>query len=112
MRTDSYVLAEPRRCLRQHDDETAAVIVHDDRQRLARCRLGRVDERAQIARRPAGEGDIVPWHNSTYRRAAIAQCGERLGDLLEWEAALQEEVIAAGGRTVAGRVAHGCPFRH
>ncbi|NOT07453.1 MAG: hypothetical protein HOP28_04520 [Gemmatimonadales bacterium] len=48
--------------------------------------------------RAAAECGLIPWHNSTYRRAAIAQCGERLGDLLEWEAALQEEIVAAGGR--------------
>lgn len=46
---------------------------------------------------PAAERHLLPWHNSAYKRAALEPVGARLGDLLEWEARLQEEIRAAGG---------------
>ena len=57
----------------------------------------------------AGERDLLPWHNSAYKREAIAPFGDRLGALLEWEGALQSE-LRAGGHTLylepAARTAH------
>jgi hypothetical protein len=44
----------------------------------------------------AGERDLLPWHNSAYKREALAPFGSRLGPLLEWEGALQAELIANG----------------
>ena len=45
---------------------------------------------------PAGERDILPWHNSAYKREALAPFGDRLGELLEWEGWLQDELRATG----------------
>ena len=47
----------------------------------------------------AGERDLLPWHNSAYKREALAPLGARLGPLLEWEGALQAE-LRAGGHTL------------
>jgi len=44
----------------------------------------------------AGERDLLPWHNSAYKREALAPLGGRLGPLLEWEGALQAELRASG----------------
>jgi hypothetical protein len=44
----------------------------------------------------AGERDLLPWHNSTYKRDALAPFGDRLGPLLEWEGALQAELRSRG----------------
>ena len=33
----------------------------------------------------AGERDLLPWHNSAYKRDALAPYEDRLGTLLEWE---------------------------
>ena len=44
----------------------------------------------------AGERDLLPWHNSAYKRDAITSFGDRLGPLLEWEGALQAELRARG----------------
>lgn len=44
----------------------------------------------------AGERDLLPWHNSSYKRAALAPFTDRLGALLEWEGSLQAELIARG----------------
>ncbi|HEV7992539.1 MAG TPA: glycosyltransferase [Gemmatimonadaceae bacterium] len=46
----------------------------------------------------AGERDILPWHNSAYKRAALEPFTDRLGALLEWEGHLQEELRASGHR--------------
>ncbi len=46
----------------------------------------------------AGERDFIPWHNSAYKRDALAPFAPRLGALLEWEGALQDELRAAGQR--------------
>jgi hypothetical protein len=45
---------------------------------------------------PAGERDLLPWHNSAYKRDALAPFADRLGTLLEWEGWLQEELRASG----------------
>jgi len=45
---------------------------------------------------PAGERTALPWHNSAYKRDTLAPFGERLGELLEWEADLQDELRAGG----------------
>ena len=45
---------------------------------------------------PAGERDLLPWHNSAYKRDALAPFEQRLGELLEWEGALQAELRARG----------------
>lgn len=44
----------------------------------------------------AGERDLLPWHNSAYKREALAPFGDRLGALLEWEGWLQDELRATG----------------
>jgi hypothetical protein len=44
----------------------------------------------------AGERELLPWHNSAYKREALAPFGDRLGALLEWEGWLQDELRAAG----------------
>lgn len=46
----------------------------------------------------SGERDILPWHNSAYKAEALAPFADRLGALLEWEGALQEEMRASGHR--------------
>jgi hypothetical protein len=43
-----------------------------------------------------GERDILPWHNSAYKRDALAPFAARLGALLEWEGALQAELRSRG----------------
>jgi hypothetical protein len=57
----------------------------------------------------AGEREILPWHNSAYKRDAIVPFGDRLGPLLEWEGALQAELRAQGHTLYlepAARTAH------
>ena len=44
----------------------------------------------------AGERELLPWHNSAYKRDVIAMFGERLGPLLEWEGALQADLRSRG----------------
>jgi len=44
----------------------------------------------------AGERDLLPWHNSAYKREALALFSDRLGALLEWEGSLQDELRASG----------------
>jgi hypothetical protein len=44
----------------------------------------------------AGERDLLPWHNSSYKREALAPFADRLGRLLEWEGHLQNELLASG----------------
>jgi hypothetical protein len=44
----------------------------------------------------AGERDLLPWHNSSYKRDALAPFADRLGHLLEWEGSLQAELRARG----------------
>ena len=44
----------------------------------------------------AGERDLLPWHNSAYKREALAPFADRLGALLEWEGWLQDELRASG----------------
>jgi hypothetical protein len=46
----------------------------------------------------AGERDILPWHNSAYKRPALDAFADRLGALLEWEGTLQDELRAQGHR--------------
>jgi hypothetical protein len=46
----------------------------------------------------AGERDLLPWHNSAYKREALAPFEDRLGALLEWEGSLQAELRARGHR--------------
>ena len=45
---------------------------------------------------PAGERDLLPWHNSSYKRDALVPFHDRLGALLEWEGTLQAELRARG----------------
>jgi len=45
---------------------------------------------------PAGERDLLPWHNSSYKREALQPFEDRLGALLEWEGALQAELRSRG----------------
>lgn len=47
---------------------------------------------------PAGERALLPWHNSAYKREALAPFAGRLGALLEWEGHLQDELRAGGHR--------------
>jgi hypothetical protein len=44
----------------------------------------------------AGERDLLPWHNSVYKREALAPFSDRLGALLGWEGALQEALRTRG----------------
>jgi hypothetical protein len=44
----------------------------------------------------AGERDLLPWHNSAYKRDAVTAFGDRLGPLLEWEGALQADLRSRG----------------
>lgn len=44
----------------------------------------------------AGQRELLPWHNSAYKRAALAPFSDRLGALLEWEGWLQDELRARG----------------
>ena len=44
----------------------------------------------------AGERNLLPWHNSAYKRDVITPFGDRLGPLLEWEGALQAELLSRG----------------
>ena len=44
----------------------------------------------------AGQRDLLPWHNSAYKRDALAPFADRLGALLEWEGALQAELLTRG----------------
>jgi hypothetical protein len=44
----------------------------------------------------AGQRELLPWHNSAYKREALAPFGDRLGTLLEWEGWLQAELRATG----------------
>ena len=44
----------------------------------------------------AGERDLLPWHNSAYKRDALVLFEDRLGALLEWEGALQAELRSRG----------------
>jgi hypothetical protein len=44
----------------------------------------------------AGARDLLPWHNSAYKREALAPFADRLGALLEWEGWLQDELRATG----------------
>jgi hypothetical protein len=44
----------------------------------------------------AGERDLLPWHNSAYKRDVLAPFADRLGPLLEWEGALQAELRSRG----------------
>ena len=49
-------------------------------------------------RREAGEVELLPFHNSAYKRAWLDGFGDRLGSLLDDEYRLQGEVRARGGR--------------
>ena len=44
----------------------------------------------------AGPRDLIPWHNSAYKRESLVPFHERLGHLLTWEGDLQDELRAAG----------------
>jgi hypothetical protein len=45
-----------------------------------------------------GEAPALPGHNSSYKRAALLGCGERLEELLEAEWVLHQELRASGER--------------
>jgi hypothetical protein len=47
----------------------------------------------------AGQRDMLPWHNSAYKREALVPFADRLDRLLDWEGTLQE-ALRAGGRTL------------
>jgi hypothetical protein len=47
----------------------------------------------------AGERDLLPWHNSAYKRSALAPFDDRLPSLLEWEGHLQD-AMRANGKTL------------
>ena len=44
----------------------------------------------------AGPRELIPWHNSAYKRDSLAPFLNRLGHLLTWEGDLQDELRAAG----------------
>lgn len=48
-------------------------------------------------RAPEGDRDLLPWHNSVYKREALAPFDVELGALLDWEGALQDALRARGG---------------
>lgn len=45
---------------------------------------------------PSGPRDMIPWHNSTYKRELLLPYADRLGELLSWEGALQQELSRNG----------------
>ncbi len=49
-------------------------------------------------RREAGEVELLPFHNSAYKRAWLDGFGDRLGSMLDDEYRLQADVRARGGR--------------
>lgn len=49
-------------------------------------------------RREAGEVELLPFHNSAYKRSWLDGFGDRLGAMLDDEYRLQAEVRARGGR--------------
>jgi hypothetical protein len=60
-------------------------------------------------RRESGEVELLPFHNSAYKRAWLDAFGDRLGALLDDEYRLQSEIRARGGRLYlepAATVAH------
>lgn len=42
--------------------------------------------------------DLIPWHNSAYKRSALAPLWDQLGILLTWEGWLQDKLQTRGGR--------------
>lgn len=44
----------------------------------------------------SGRRDVIPWHNSAYKRELLLPYAERLGELLSWEGALQQELTHNG----------------
>jgi hypothetical protein len=60
-------------------------------------------------RREPGEVDLLPFHNSAYKREWLDAWGERLGEILDSEYWLQSDIRARGGRLYlepAARTAH------
>jgi hypothetical protein len=57
-------------------------------------------------RRERGEVDLLPFHNSAYKREWLDRCGERLGDMLDAEYWLQSEIRGRGGRLYLEPAAH------
>jgi hypothetical protein len=47
---------------------------------------------------PAGEVDLLPFHNSAYKREWLDGYGDRLGAMLDAEYGLQSDIRARGGR--------------
>ena len=43
-----------------------------------------------------GQRELLPWHNSAYKADVLAPFAARLGELLEWEGMLQDELRARG----------------
>jgi len=48
--------------------------------------------------RPSGEAPFLAGHNSSYKRAALLECGDRLQDMLAAETVLHMELRARGRR--------------
>ncbi|HEU4720240.1 MAG TPA: hypothetical protein VFS59_02670 [Gemmatimonadaceae bacterium] len=44
----------------------------------------------------AGERELLPWHNSAYKREVLTPLRDRLGPLLEWEGKLQADLRSRG----------------
>ena len=44
----------------------------------------------------SGPRDVIPWHNSAYKRALLLPYADRLGELLSWEGTLQQELTRNG----------------
>jgi hypothetical protein len=57
-------------------------------------------------RRERGEVDLLPFHNSAYKREWLDACGERLGAMLDAEYWLQSEIRERGGRLYLEPAAH------
>ena len=46
----------------------------------------------------SGPREMLPWHNSSYKRELLLPYADRLGELLSWEGALQQELCRNGHR--------------
>ena len=44
----------------------------------------------------SGERELIPWHNSAYKRSALLPVWDRLEELLSWEGWLQRELRSTG----------------
>lgn len=86
--------------IRAHTNECVAVgpaVTNANPRTGASCANFLLAYGAFDARSPEGSRDLLPWHNSVYKRAALEPFGAELDTLLDWEGTLQEALRARGG---------------